>query len=457
VVINSVLAAAAPSDNPFFLVTGLPVHTLVVHFAVSMIPLSAVALIAVILVPRWRGAFVWAALVGLVIGTGAAFISKQSGEALAEVVGVPSVHSKWGDVLPWVAVFLLVLAVVWYWLARKAPKQDPMPRISLGSGAQMLVGIVAILVGLFAFGLTVVVGHTGAGAVWESRSLDTETVEDTSGTGGSTGATASGYTLADIQAHSTPADCWSLVNGQAYDLTKWIPQHPGGPGVVEGMCGKDGSSAYNGKHKGSASAAAALSGFLLPPLGGATAAPSASATAAPASSAAASGAGGYTLADVQTHATPTDCWSVVNGNVYDLTQWIPQHPGGPAVIEGMCGIDGTAAYEGKHKGSASAGAALSAFLLAPVGGSPASPAAAASGGAGLTMAAVKTHATPTDCWSVVNGNVYDLTQWIPQHPGGPAVIEGMCGIDGTASYDSQHKGNGEADAALSAFVMGPLG
>ena len=377
--ITAALATSVPADNPFFLVTGLPVHTLVVHFAVSMIPLSAIALVAIVLVPRWRGAFLWATLIGLTIGTGAAFVSKESGEALAAVVGVPKTHSTWGDVLPWLSLLLLLTAILWTWLSRHAPRQDPMPAISLGRGLQLVVGLISILLAVVAFALTVVVGHTGAAAVWSSRSLDSEAKEDakptpapTAGAPSGSAAASGGYSMADVAAHATPQDCWSVVNGTVYDLTTWIPQHPGGAGVIEGMCGQDGTAAYEGQHSGSSSAEAALAGFALGPLGGAPAASSApaasatgsNATSAPASSTAASAAAGaITMADVAKHSTAQDCWSVVDGKVYDLTQWIPQHPGGPGVIEGMCGVDGTDAYNGQHGGSAEIAGILATFEI----------------------------------------------------------------------------------------------
>jgi len=376
-IVTSVLA-----DNPFFLITGLPVHTLIVHFAVSMIPLSAIALIAIVLVPKWRGAFLWATLIGLTIGTGAAFISKLSGQALAAVVGVSQTHSKWGDILPWLSLLLLVVALMWAWVSRHAAKQDPAPTISLGKGPQLALGLIAIVLSVAAFALTVVVGHTGAGAVWESRSLDTENTEDTStapsssavpAPSSSAGA-AGGLTLADVKAHSTPQDCWSLVSGQVYDLTSWISQHPGGPGVIEAMCGKDGTAAYEGKHGGSASAGAALAGLAVTPAGGgaASAAPASSAAAvastAPAASAAATGAAAaITIAEVEKHATPQDCWSVVDGLVYDLTPWIPQHPGGPGVIEAMCGVDGTSLYNSQHGGSPQVASLLPTFEVGTLG------------------------------------------------------------------------------------------
>lgn len=58
--------------------------------------------------------------------------------------------------------------------------------------------------------------------------------------------------------------------------------------------------------------------------------------------------GTYTMALVATHNSSSSCWSVIDGNVYDLTSWIPQHPGGQQAILGLCGKDGTAAFHGQH-------------------------------------------------------------------------------------------------------------
>ncbi len=58
--------------------------------------------------------------------------------------------------------------------------------------------------------------------------------------------------------------------------------------------------------------------------------------------------GKYLMVDIATHNSAASCWSVIDGNVYDLTNWIPQHPGGQQAIEALCGIDGTAAFHGQH-------------------------------------------------------------------------------------------------------------
>ena len=71
----------------------------------------------------------------------------------------------------------------------------------------------------------------------------------------------------------------------------------------------------------------------------------------------------YTLADVKLHNTQTNCWTAVNGSVYNVTSWISQHPGGASAIIGMCGIDGSAAFSGQHGGQARPASELASFKI----------------------------------------------------------------------------------------------
>jgi cytochrome b involved in lipid metabolism len=40
----------------------------------------------------------------------------------------------------------------------------------------------------------------------------------------------------------------------------------------------------------------------------------------------------YRLADLKTHNTEEDCWISINGVVYDVTEFLDNHPGGPEVM-----------------------------------------------------------------------------------------------------------------------------
>lgn len=78
--------------------------------------------------------------------------------------------------------------------------------------------------------------------------------------------TQSGYTMAKIRENNSSTSCWSLINGNVYDLTKWINSHPGGASAIQGICGTDGTSAFNAQHRGQAIPASNLARYLLGPL-----------------------------------------------------------------------------------------------------------------------------------------------------------------------------------------------
>lgn len=103
--------------NIFDTITGLPVHPLVVHFAVVLLPLAALALVILVIVPRWADRFGW--------------------------------------------VTLAALAVAWFVQHRRSAKA--------GRGrttGTIVAGVAAAVLALGVTGLTVAVGHTGAQAAW---------------------------------------------------------------------------------------------------------------------------------------------------------------------------------------------------------------------------------------------------------------------------------------------------
>jgi cytochrome b involved in lipid metabolism len=57
----------------------------------------------------------------------------------------------------------------------------------------------------------------------------------------------------------------------------------------------------------------------------------------------------YTLADVAKHNKPDDCWVVVNGQVLDVTDFLPDHPGGKKAILIYAGRDATEEFNMMHK------------------------------------------------------------------------------------------------------------
>lgn len=74
----------------------------------------------------------------------------------------------------------------------------------------------------------------------------------------------------------------------------------------------------------------------------------------------------------------------------------------------------------------------------------------------LTMEEVEQNDSPDSCWAVMSGTVYDLTDWIDQHPGGADRIEGLCGTDAEAAFEGQHGGQGGPEGQLAEFEIGTL-
>jgi cytochrome b involved in lipid metabolism len=75
----------------------------------------------------------------------------------------------------------------------------------------------------------------------------------------------------------------------------------------------------------------------------------------------------YNLSEVAKHNKAADCWTIISGQVYDITAYVEsgQHPGGPNVAD-SCGIDATALFDKiKKHSSAFTDQVLAEYLLGP--------------------------------------------------------------------------------------------
>lgn len=90
----------------------------------------------------------------------------------------------------------------------------------------------------------------------------------------------------------------------------------------------------------------------------------------------------------------------------------------------------------------------------PEPGASASP--GTGGDTGYTLGDVAGHATRESCWVAVDDGVFDLTDWIDRHPGGPERILRLCGTDATQAFEAQHDSNERPHEQLAAFRIGDL-
>jgi cytochrome b involved in lipid metabolism len=63
----------------------------------------------------------------------------------------------------------------------------------------------------------------------------------------------------------------------------------------------------------------------------------------------------YTIAQVAENNNKSSCWTIIDGKVYDITSYVPNHPGGESKILQVCGKDGTILF-GKPSAHRSSGA-----------------------------------------------------------------------------------------------------
>ena len=141
---------------------GLPLHPLIVHLAVVMLPLSALGAIAIAFRPAWSKRFGLIVVAGSLVGAVTALISRSSGQELALQVGAPADHVNYGNQLPIVAcVFFAVVTIFWL-LDRGIPGNRRRPlSLRIFAGVVVFVSVGTIV-------WTALTGHSGAEAVWGS-------------------------------------------------------------------------------------------------------------------------------------------------------------------------------------------------------------------------------------------------------------------------------------------------
>lgn len=71
----------------------------------------------------------------------------------------------------------------------------------------------------------------------------------------------------------------------------------------------------------------------------------------------------FSLSDVAKHNTNNDCWYVINNNVYNVTNYLSVHSGGPQILAQYCGKDATTAYNFVKKHGPRANSDLASLLI----------------------------------------------------------------------------------------------
>merc|ERR1712141_12083 len=57
-----------------------------------------------------------------------------------------------------------------------------------------------------------------------------------------------GFTMTDVAKHTTKDDCWVVLGGRVLNVTKFLPDHPGGELAILTFAGKDATEEFNMIH-----------------------------------------------------------------------------------------------------------------------------------------------------------------------------------------------------------------
>ncbi|MBW3086593.1 hypothetical protein KEM60_02821 [Austwickia sp. TVS 96-490-7B] len=156
-------------------ILGLPAHPLLVHGAVVLFPMAAIATVVLASRPAWWRRAAIPLMVVVAVVAVAVFLAKESGEKLEHrLARSPQIHehAEWGDLLPVAAALVLLCAAVpalWaFWQGRQSQGDMGDVDRAVGPPRQLALAVLTVsaVVALGALVLTFQVGHSGAQAVW---------------------------------------------------------------------------------------------------------------------------------------------------------------------------------------------------------------------------------------------------------------------------------------------------
>lgn len=159
-----------------WLFNGLPIHILIVHFVVVIVPLAALCLALATFWPAARRRLGIVTTLLALVALISVPIATEAGEALEEQVNetaLTELHTNLGDkLLPWTIALFLVAALHWVWTTYFTGEGRYAKRVTsrpLRTTITVVLMIAVIVVVIGSVVMVVVIGESGAKAVWDTR------------------------------------------------------------------------------------------------------------------------------------------------------------------------------------------------------------------------------------------------------------------------------------------------
>lgn len=262
---------------------GLPLHPLVGHLPVVVLPLTAILLVGCAVLPALRRRLLGLCVLGAALGQIGVMVAMGTGDELGREVGMPVAHEGAAHRLLVASISMLVLSLGW-WITRRLAERRARVRdaAAQSGGRRAVTGVLSVVLAAATAAAAPAVlvfayqtGHSGAEEVWAGQVAATEAADTASSSasapasGAGTSAAPSGqaetgaYSMSEVSTHDSAESCWSAIDGEVYDLSDWIDQHPGGQSAIESLCGSDGTEAFTAQHDGNTGVAEQLSEFRI--------------------------------------------------------------------------------------------------------------------------------------------------------------------------------------------------
>lgn len=74
-----------------------------------------------------------------------------------------------------------------------------------------------------------------------------------------------------------------------------------------------------------------------------------------------------------------------------------------------------------------------------------------------TTSEIASHNNESDCWLLISSQVYDVTSFLGEHPGGAAMILPYCGKEATEAFATQDRGRSHSSQATDMLVEYKIG
>jgi len=148
------------ASEPFGMLAGLPLHPLLVHSAVVLVPLVSIGALVMSYLPSFSRRHGKIILILAVVAQVSVFLAKMSGEAFAEILDKNvEKHAELGEITPLVTLPMVALIYLRWRMDRSGS--------TIGSVlVRRLTSVALIVAGLVSLVVIVLVGHSGASSVW---------------------------------------------------------------------------------------------------------------------------------------------------------------------------------------------------------------------------------------------------------------------------------------------------